>query len=80
MEFSRQEYWSRLPFSFPGDLLDPGIKPVSPALQADSLPSEPPGKPLPTESYDKHSPAHFCGLVGGGGALVAAPPPFVPPV
>ena len=33
MEFSRQEYWSRLPFSFPGDLLDPGIKPVSPAFR-----------------------------------------------
>ena len=34
-----------MPFSSPGDLLDPGIKPGSPALQADSLPSEPPGKP-----------------------------------
>ena len=46
MKFSRQEYWSGLPFPSPGDLLDPGIKPGSPALQADSLPSEPPGKPL----------------------------------
>ena len=45
MEFSRQEYWSGLPFPTPGDLPDPGIKPGSPALQADSLPSEPPGKP-----------------------------------
>jgi len=45
MEFSRQEYWSGLPFPSPGDLPDPGIKPGSPALQADSLPSEPPGKP-----------------------------------
>ena len=43
-EFSRQEYWSGLPFSSPEDLPDPGIKPGSPALQADSLPSEPPGK------------------------------------
>ena len=43
--FSRQEYWSGLPFPSPGDLPDPGIKPESPALQADSLPSEPPGKP-----------------------------------
>ena len=43
MEFSRQEYWSGLPFPFPGDLPDPGIKPGSPALQADALPSEPPG-------------------------------------
>ena len=44
MEFSRQEYWSGLPFSSPGDLPNPGIEPKSPALQADSLPSEPPGK------------------------------------
>ena len=45
MEFSRQEYWSGLPFLSPGDLPNPGTKPVTPALQADSLPSEPPGKP-----------------------------------
>ena len=44
MGFSRQEYWSRLPFPSPGDLPDPGIEPRSPALQADTLPSEPPGK------------------------------------
>ena len=44
MEFSRQEYWSGLPFFSPGDLPNPGIKPRSPALQADPLPSEPPGK------------------------------------
>ena len=37
---SRQQYWSRLPFPSPGDLPDPGIKPRSPALQADSLPTE----------------------------------------
>ena len=43
MGFSRQEYWSRLPFPSPRDLLDPGIEPRSPSLQADSLPSEPPG-------------------------------------
>ena len=43
--FSRQEYWSGLPFPSPGDLSDPGIKPRSPALQADALTSEPPGKP-----------------------------------
>ena len=40
MDFSRQEYWSRLPCPSPGDLLEPGIKPTSPALQADSLPTE----------------------------------------
>ena len=45
IEFSRQEYWSRLPFPSPGDLPDPGIKPRSPALQANALPSELPGKP-----------------------------------
>ena len=45
MVFSRQEYWSGLPFPSPGDLPDPGIEPGSPALQADSLPSEPPGNP-----------------------------------
>ena len=45
MGFSRQEYWSGLPFPSPGDLPDPGIEPRSPALQADALPSEPPGKP-----------------------------------
>ena len=43
---SRQEYWSGLPFPSPGDLPDPGIKPRSPALQADVLTSEPPGKPM----------------------------------
>ena len=46
MEFSRQEHWSGLPCPFPGDLPDAGIKPQSPALWADSLPSEPPRKPL----------------------------------
>ena len=43
MEFSRQGYWSRLLFPSPGDLPNPGIKPRSPALQADTLPSKPPG-------------------------------------
>ena len=41
MGFSRQEYWSGLPFPAPGDLPDPGIESGSPALQGDSLPSEP---------------------------------------
>ena len=44
-KFSRQEYWSGLPFFSPGDLPNPGIKPGYPALQADSLLSEPLGKP-----------------------------------
>ena len=45
MEFSSQEHWSGLPFPPPGDLPNAGIEPGSPALQADSLPSEPPRKP-----------------------------------
>ena len=45
MGFSRQECWSGLPFPSPGDLPNPGIELSSPALQADALPSEPPGKP-----------------------------------
>ena len=52
MGFSRQEYWNGLPFPSPGDVPDPGIKPGSPALQVDSLSSEPPGKP-------KESPGSF---------------------
>ena len=45
MEFARQEYWSRFPFSSPGNLPHPGVEPGFPALQADSLLSELPGKP-----------------------------------
>ena len=45
MGFSRQEYWSELPFPSPGVFPDPGIEPGSPALEADALTSEPPGKP-----------------------------------
>ena len=62
MGFSRQEYWSGLPFPPPGDLPNPGTEPRSPALQADSLPSEPPGKPCPssntsvTEAWQGSSP------------------------
>ena len=45
MEFSGQEYWSGLPFPFPGDLSNPGMEPVSPEFQVDFLPSDPLGKP-----------------------------------
>ena len=45
MGFSRPEYWSGEPFPSPGDLPNPGVESRSPSLQADSLPSEPPGKP-----------------------------------
>ena len=44
--FPRQEYWSGLPFPSPEDPPDPGIEPGSPALEADALTSEPPGKPI----------------------------------
>ena len=44
VRFSRQEYWSGLPFPSPGDIPNPGIEPWSPALQADALTSELPGK------------------------------------
>ena len=56
MKFSRQEYWNRLPFPPPGDLLDLGIapaSPVSPALQADSFPAEPLGKPNAKKNRNK---------------------------
>ena len=53
MGFSRQEYWSGMPFPSPGDLPDSGIEPRSPSLQADALTSEPPGKLL-------HGPQQFC--------------------
>ena len=54
MGFPRQEYWSGLPFPPPGDLPHPGTEPVSPAapaLQVDSLPTEPPGKPFCIYTY-----------------------------
>ena len=55
MEFLRQEYWSELPFPFPGDIFDPGIKPVSPALAGGFFTIQPPGKP--------HSTWHIWGLL-----------------
>ena len=55
MEFSRQEYWSGLPFPSPEDLPDPGIEPRSPLLQGDSLPSEPPEKPKAATEKQEHS-------------------------
>ena len=51
MGFSRQEYWSGLPFPSPEDLPNTGIEPGSPTLQADALPSEPPGKPVLNYKY-----------------------------
>ena len=63
MEFSRQEYWSGLPFPSPGDLPIAGIEPGYPALQTDSLPSEPPGKPLITKISKNYEPKHHRQLI-----------------
>ena len=63
MEFSRQEYWSGLPFPSPGDLPNPGTEPGRPALQADALPSEPPGKPQESESVVVQSCPTLCDLM-----------------
>ena len=54
MEVSRQEYWSELPFPSPGDFPNPGMETGSLALQADSLPFEPPGKPEELYKKDLH--------------------------
>ena len=57
MGFSRQEYWSGLPFPSPGDLESiPGVEPRSPTLQADALTSAPPGKPLNTRIQSLRKP------------------------
>ena len=66
VKFSRQKYWNGLPFPSPGDLPNPGIEPWSPALQADSLPSEPPGK------HEAGEPVRIqpvLQMVGGGGRV-----------
>ena len=62
-EFSRQEYWSGLPFPSPGDLPDPVIEPRSPALQAGTLPSKPPGKPS-KRAQPKHEVLVTCAWKG----------------
>ena len=83
--FSRQEYWSRLPFPSPGNLPNPGIESRSPALQVDSLPAEPQGKPkntgvgcyfllqriFPTQGLN---PRLLCLLHWQVGSLLLAPP------
>ena len=73
MEFPRQEYWSGLPFPFPGDLPNPEIKPGSPALQVDSLPSKPPGK-----SHAKHIYLYICIHVENSERDGNARPPDLP--
>ena len=63
MGFLRQEYWRELPFLSPEDLHDPGIKPGSPALQIDSLPTEPPWKPQTTISPSNFTTGHILFVV-----------------
>ena len=61
MGFSRQEYWSGSPFPSPGDFPNPGIEPGSPALQAETLSSEPPGNELTLNNLDEGpSPISVC--------------------
>ena len=73
MGFSRQEYWSGLPLPSPGDLPDPGIELRSPALQKDSVPAEPQGKPRILERVPIPSPADLPdpGIKPGSPALQA---------
>ena len=59
MGFSRQEYWSGVPFPSIGTLPDPGIEPRSPALQAEALTSEPPGKPIGQHSPNQSTSSLF---------------------
>ena len=76
--FSRQEYWSGLPFPSPWDLPDPGIEPRSPALQADTLTSEPPGKQQQIRTYTERAAGGcqgFCRGLRGKVAQVAKNPP-----
>ena len=56
MGFFRKEYWSRLPFPYPGDLPNPGIEPGSPASQADSLPTELQGSPIENRPHPRNVP------------------------
>ena len=63
MGFSRQGYWSGLLFPSPGDLSDPQMEPRFPALQADALPSEPPGKPFRERGEFKSQPPKYVPFV-----------------
>ena len=60
MEFSRQEYWSGLPCPPPGDLSNPGIEPISPALQEDSVPAEPPAVPCQYPAKTQELSTWYC--------------------
>ena len=69
MGFPRQEYWGGLPFPSPGHLPDPGINPKPPAWQADSLPSEPPGKSEDKYHINETSPINALALMKAAPAL-----------
>ena len=71
MEFSRQEYWSGLPFPSPADLPNPGIEPRSPELQADALPAELPGKPWCLEEWCQIRSIVGVRVVGGGSIFLS---------
>ena len=79
MEFSKQEYQSGLSCSASGDLLNPGIKPWSPALQADSLPSEPPGKPQMTSNLQMFFLYAFLFWLHCAGCGILVPQPGIEP-
>ena len=69
--FSRQQYWSGLPFPPPGDLPDPGIEPGCPALREDALPSEPPGNQI-ILSFHSSLQICACGLLQGSDTRACA--------
>ena len=71
MEFPRQEYWNGLPFPSPGNLPNTEIKPRAPALQVDSLPAEPQGKPKKIKSITVSSVSQsICHEVMGPDAMI----------
>ena len=72
MGLSRQEYWSGLPFPSPGDLPNPGVELGSPALQADSLPSEPPGNPSSLPYSAQRSHFHFTYKMAAHGTVITS--------
>ena len=73
MKFSRQEYWTGLPFPSPGDLPNPGIEPGSPTLQADSLPFEPPGSLTHNSAACAAGPGPWTGEADVQGVLSCCP-------
>ena len=77
MGFSRQEYRSVLPFPSPGDLPDPGIEPGSPTLQADALPSEPPGKILLNQKENNEPKKKWALKKIGIGFRISSPSTFL---